>query len=227
MQQTTLQYLADIVATQGIAVFPCRIEKLNSRHFKKMQEASEIEDIYKQLGGRGQCWNIEFPLPEGIETEQVRLSLDGPLQFNRYRAATLNSPIYDKQMPGWLETYRRNCRSQERECLKDGVREGVWTNREAEFYFGEAQQAGDFFGPGAPAWKLEAFRQFLADIYLFRSPQRHIRLSLYERLMIQGKLVALQQLLLSRSETNQHYLIRYLSRQLQIPAPNPASGKEI
>lgn len=217
MQQTTLQYLSDIVASQGVSVFPTRKGKHSSSLLKKAPQALELQEVYLALGGIGNCWEIEFSLPEGIETDQVRLSLDGPLHFNRYRAITLNSQVYEKEAPGWLDSYRRNCRQLERECLKDGLRRGVWTNPEAEKHFGQAQEVGDFFGAGSPGWKLEAYRQFLADVYLFENRQKHKRISLFERLMIQGSLLPLQQLLISRSESNQRYLIKFLSRQLELP----------
>ena len=217
MQQTTPEYLAEITAAQGTAVFPVRKARLNSKHWIKLPQAPEVEEVYKNLGGTGNCLEIGFSLPEGIETEKVRLSLDGSLHFNRYRAITLQSSVYEVHGISWRDAFRRNCRSQERECLKDGVRQGIWTNREAEIHFGKAPEAGDFSGPGASGWKLNAFREFLADVYLFNQPPQHKRISLYERLMIQGKLLPLQQLLLSRAETSQHYLVKYLSRQLEIP----------
>ena len=217
MQQSTLDYLAKITAAQGTAVFPTRAARLNSRHWIKLPQAPQVEEVYKNLGGTGNCQEIGFSLPEGIETEKVRLSLDGSLHFNRYRAITLQSPVYEVHGASWRDSFRRNCRSQERECLKDGVREGIWTSREAELHFGRASESGDFSGAGAAGWRLNVFREFLADVYLFNQPSQHKRISLYERLMIQGKLLPLQQLLLSRAEASQHYLVKYLSRQLEIP----------
>ena len=221
MQQSTLHFLADAVAAQGNSVFTTRPEKLNSSSLKKGTAKEWIEKVYNDLSGKGDCWKVVFQLPEGIETEQLRLSLDGSLQFNRYRAISLSSPLYEKYNPGWLAAYRRNCRSLERECLKDGARQGVWTNPLAEQHFGQAQESGDFFGTGAAGWRLKAFEEFLADVYLFLGKQQHKRISVYERLMVQGKLIPLQQLLLSRSESSQQYLVKYLSRQLEIPAQQP------
>ncbi len=225
MQQSTLNYLADIVAAQGNKVFTTRPEQHSSSILKKGPAVEWIEEVYKDLGGKGNCWNIPFGLPDGIETEQVRLSLDNSLQFNRYRSVTFHSPLYEKYDPAWLSGYRRNCRTMEKECLKDGVRRGLWTNPAAESHFGSAQEAGDFFGAGSPGWKLNAFSDFLADVFLFQIPLKHKRISEYERLMLQGKLTPLNQLLVSRSEGSQLYLVKYLSRQLEITAQNsPAEG---
>ena len=218
MQQTLLQYLADAVAAQGHPVFTTRPERHNSSLLKKGVAKEWVETIYRDLEGKGDCWNVAFSLPDGLETEKLRLSLDSSLQFNRYRAITLNSALYGKYNPAWLATYLRNCRTLERECLKDGARQGVWTNASAELHFGKAQESGDFYGTGAAGWRLMAFEEFLADVYLLQGKQQHKRISAYERLMVQGRLIPLQQLLLSRSDNNQQYLVKYLSRQLELPA---------
>lgn len=218
MQQPLLIYLADAVAAQGHSVFTTRPERLNSTILKKGSAIEWIEAVYEALGGTANCWKVEFKLPDGLETEQLRLSLDNSLQFNRYRAISLNSGVYEKYNPDWLQAYRRNCRTLERECLKDGSRLGVWTNPSAEHHFSKAQEPGDFFGTGAAGWRLKAFEEFLADVYLFQGKQEHKRISEYERLMVQGKLIPLQQLLMSRSESSKQYLVKYLSRQLRLPS---------
>lgn len=225
MQQSTLQFLLDQLSAQGVAVYPTRPESMPSAQLRKRKDASWIEEVYIRLGGKNDCWNLSFALPEGMETEEVRLSLDGPLQFNRYREETLQSELYSRQDPAWLSGYRRLCRSAERECLKAGSRQGIWTNREAEKHFGPAQEAGDFFGAGSSGWKLEAFRNFLADFYLLQGRQKFKRLALYDRLMIQGQLIPLQQLLLSRSEPNLSYLLKFLRRQLGVPREGMPQAK--
>lgn len=217
MQQSILQYLADQFAAQGLPVYHTRNENLLSRQLKKSKEALRIEEVYALLGGKEDCWSVAFALPDGIETREARLTLDGPLQFNRYRALSLQSEFYERHAPAWLAGYLRHCRSSERECLKAGSRQGIWTNREAEKHFGPAQETGDFFGGGAPGWKLQAFRDFLADFHLLSSPQKHRRVALYDRLMIQGQLIPLQQLLLSRNEKSLPYLLKFLNRQLGVP----------
>lgn len=222
MQQSTLQYLAEQLALQEVGVYLTRPESFTSSFFRKKKEARWVEAVYAALGGTGSCWNIRFELPEGLETEEVRLTLDGPLQFNRYRAISLQSPLYEVYAPSWLESYRRHCHSAERECLKAGSRQGIWSNTEAGKHFGQAQEPGDFFGKGAPGWRLQAFRDFLADCFLLTGSQKHVRVALYDRLMIQGKLQPLQQLLLSRSELNLPYLLRFLGRQLGVVPTSPS-----
>ncbi len=223
MQQSTFEYLAEQLALQGVDVYLTRQEAFNSSFFRKRKEAEWIEACYAALGGTGNCWNVSFALPDGLETEAVRLTLDGPLQFNRYRGISLQSPIYEKFDPAWLNGYRRHCHSAERECVKAGSRQGIWSNPEAEKHFGTPQEAGDFYGIGSPGWRLQAFKDFLADGYLFPAKQKHVRVALYDRLMIQGKLLPLQQLLLSRSETSLPYLLKFLSRQLGVVQGKPSA----
>lgn len=221
MQKSTLQFLEELLKDQPQPVYQTRPENLSVSTLKKEPVAEWVEEVYEKLEGRGNCWGLHFPLDRGLETEELRLSLDGPLHFNRYRAASLQSSLYQQQQPAWLENYRRYCRSAERECLKAGSRQGVWSSPEAEKHFGRAREAGDFSGPGAPGWKLQAFRDFVADVYLLavgQQKQKFKRISLFERLMVQGQLFPLQQLLISRSESSQLYLKKYLSRQLEIPA---------
>lgn len=220
MQQSTLQYLADHLAAHGVVgVYPTRQERFSGSVLSRKKGANWLEEVYTELGGRGNYREIAFTLPEGVETETVRLALDGPLQFNRYRATTLQSEFYQLHEPAWLASYRRHCRSAERECLKAGSRKGIWTSGEAEKHFGQPQEPGDFFGVGSPGWRLGAFKDFMADFYLLTARQKHERVALYDRLMIQGQLFPLQQLLQSRREENLPYLLQFMSRKLEQPQP--------
>lgn len=217
MQLSTLQYLADELAGLGLDVYLTRPEQFRSSELRNGPHAAMIKEVYRQLEGKDSCWNITVRPQDGLETAQIRLSIDDALHLNRYRAQTLQSSFYQEQEMQWVETYRRLCRSAERDCLKDGSKVGVWSNPEAEKHFGAAQEAGDFFGTGSPGWRLNAFRDFLADIYLNQGTQTFKRISIYDRLMVQGKLLPLQQLLQSRSGANQPYLFKYLARQLGQP----------
>lgn len=225
MQVSTLQYLADELAALGLPVYLTRPGQFRSSQLKNGAHAGMIREVYRQLEGKDSCWNITVKLPDGLETAGTRLSIDDALHLNRYRAQTLQAPFYQKQDQEkdqkqemqWVEAYRRLCRSAERDCIKDGSRRGVWSNPEAEKHFGTAQEAGDFFGTGSPGWRLHAFRDFLTDIYLNEGNQTFKRISIYDRLMVQGSLLPLQQLLQSRSGSNQQYLFKYLARQLGQP----------
>lgn len=221
MQVSILQYLADELVRRGVDVFLTRPEQFRSSQLRNGPYAGLIRELYQELEGKDSCWNIRVRLPEGLETSQQRLSIDDALHLNRYRAQSLQSRFYqeapDKMQ--WVEAYRRMCRSAERDCLKDGSKERIWTNPEAEKHFGKAGEAGDFYGAGAPGWRMNAFRDFLADIYLYSGGQAFKRLSVYDRIMAQGNLLPLQQLLQSRSGSNQPFLFKYLARQLGQPLP--------
>ena len=222
MQQSLLQFLADQLNEQGLPVYVTRAESFRSSHFSKGEEANLVEEVYQELEGKGNCWDISFSLAEGVETEKVRLSIDGSLHFNRYRTLSFRSAVYTRYTPSWLESYRRYCRTAEAECLKDGRRQGIWTNKEAEQHFGVSQEAGDFHAVGAAGWRLRAFQDFLVDLYLFKMPAKHQRVAVYDRLMVQGRLIPLQQLLQSRSESTQTYLLKFLARHLGMPLEKPA-----
>lgn len=227
MQISTLQYLTDELAGMGVDVYLTRQEQFRSSQLRNGPYASTIKEVYQQLEGKDSCWNITVSLPDGLETAQVRLSIDGALHLNRYRAQSLQASFYQDQDPSrdwqWVVAYTRSCRSAERDCLKDGSKAGVWSNAEAEKHFGPAQEAGDFFGTGSPGWRLNAFRDFLADVYLSQGKQTFKRISTYDRLMIQGKLLPLQQLLQGRRGPNQPYLFKYLARQLGQPLALPGN----
>ncbi|WP_017729887.1 DUF7255 family protein [Nafulsella turpanensis] len=221
MQQSLLQFLADQLNEQGLPVYITRPGSFRSSQFKHGKEASLVEEVYQELLGKGNCWNIAVSLPEGLETEKVRLTIDGPLHFNRYRATTFQSAVYASNPSKWLEPYRRYCRTAEAECLKDGRRQGIWTNKEAALHFGPSQEAGDLYGTGSAGWRLRAFQDFLNDFYLFRATSLHQRVAVYDRLMVQGRLIPLQQLLQSRSESSKPYLVKFLARQLGMPLEQP------
>lgn len=227
MQISNLQYLADELNKLGVDVYLTRQEQFRSSQLRNSPLASLINEVYRQFEGKESCWNITVSLPEGLETAQLRLSIDDALHLNRYRAQTLQAGFYHQEDKlknrQWVEPYSRACRSAERDCLKDGSKAGVWSYPEAEKHFGPAQETGDFFGTGAPGWRLNAFRDFLADVYLNQGRQQFKRISTYDRLMIQGQLLPLQQLLQSRSGPNQPYLFRYLARQLGQPLGLPGN----
>ena len=222
MQQSLLQFLADQLNEQGLPVYITRPESFRSSYFRKAEEASLVEEVYQELEGKGNCWDISFSLPEGVETEKVRLTIDGSLHFNRYRTLTFRSAVYSDYSPAWLDSYRRFCRTAEAECVKDGRRQSIWTNKEAEQHFGASQEPGDLHAVGAAGWRLRAFEDFLADLYLFKLPAKHHRVAVYDRLMVQGRLIPLQQLLQSRSESTQIYLLKFLARHLGMPLEKPA-----
>lgn len=227
MQVSHLQYLADELAARKIPVYLTRTEHFRSSQLRKDTTKVLIEEVYHKLEGKDNCWDINIHLPEGIETDLMRLLLDDSLHFNRYRSQTLQSSVYEEEGMSWVEPYRRHCRAAERDCLKDGSRQGVWSNAEAEKHFGAAQESGDFFGVGSPGWRLTAFRDFLIDLYLSRGRQGFKRLSIYDRLMVQGTLLPLQQLLQSRNSANQQYLFKYLGRQLGHVPEQPGNTPEI
>jgi hypothetical protein len=116
----------------------------------------------------------------------------------------------------------RYCRQYESECLKAGLRDGLWTFPEAEEHFGEASDPGDFFGNGAPAWKYRAFTEHITDIMSLYAGTPVIRYSVYDNLMIDGKVLQVRDLLMTSSdERYPEYLRRYIKRKLESVSARP------
>jgi len=172
-----------------------------------------IEDVYADLGGKGRLDEITIP-GYPLEFGKFCVELDDQLQFNRYRGATLKSPLYDKILHFPLQKYRIYCRKFERECLKSGMKLHTWTNQEAEQHFGKAQEAGDLGLNGASGWKMTAFISFLKDALAIKMKIKLIRLSIWDEMMIDKKLVKVKDLLLNPSHNDSQMVIQFFERKL-------------
>jgi hypothetical protein len=129
----------------------------------KSRYKEEILGIYKLLSGI----NYEFPLnlrKWDLEVDEIAVELDEYLHFNRYRALTLKSDIYNilKRFP--LKEYSEYCIKYEGDCLDVGNWGGKWSNSSCEKQFGSPSSKGDLSGNGAPRWKQRAFYDFVKDI---------------------------------------------------------------
>lgn len=172
------------------------LESLLKRHGKVTQRTlarpswSDIENagfdamatnVYRALGGtldippsRLGSWDIEF--------DGIALELDEHLHFNRYRASTLASPIYDRLQGFPRQTYIEYCSLYEEQCLRVGSYGGKWANPSCEKQFGIASESGNLNGGGAPRWKQRAFYDFLKDLSPLVLGIRTARISIWDRL---------------------------------------------
>jgi hypothetical protein len=179
---------------------------------KKLE--TEVLGIYKKLGGVA-----ETPLIHSenfsIELENIVLELDEERNFNRYRAQTLESTLYE-QMPKFpLEKYRSYCRNFESECLKSASFGSYWTNEESEKQFGKAGEKGELHKEGAPAWKQKAFNDFLHDITPLVLPIKLLRISIWDNLLISGKMFRLGDLLLTSKNEVRIAVFKHLDRRIK------------
>ena len=189
------------------------LPKLEYRHFHNSKHAEMVFEVYKELGGLGS--EIPFFLTEwDIELEGIGIMLDDELNFNRYRAITLRSTFYQDMSGFPLEPYKRFCRMYEEECLKSGSFGERWSNSISEKYFGPSDEKGDLGVKGASAWKLKAFQDYLLDISSSVLKIKLIRISIYDNLMIDKKMITLNNLLISKVLYNENYLWKYISRKI-------------
>ena len=182
-----------------------------SKIIKQEPYKSYIEDVFEDLGGVSKDYPLTYSLPQ-LQCEDVFIVFNDVLAFNKYRNITFRSEFYDglEKMP--LQNYRRFCRTNEKQCLATGQRD--WTNRKAEYYFGESQDVGDLSFKGSAQWKKRAFEHFLFDVLAKASNKKVIYLSIYDVIMINGQLTPLEKITLSQNEQATKYLWNYLSRLL-------------
>lgn len=173
-----------------------------------------FKDLYTQVGGEG-----EFPCLERLKFDfrigRFVFLYDDAVHFNRYRLHTLKSAIYEVFTFSWLDSYKRLCRTFERECLKSGMQERVWFGPPiAEKCFGKAEEAGDLSGNGASGWKLNAYNDAQYDLLSRLHGYKIIRLPMYENIMVGGSLKKLDQLLGNPKEAEQKALVSWLRRKM-------------
>lgn len=143
--------------THGVVAFPTMADLAESNLIP------EIDAVYRALGGvldhvplNLRKWDLEF---DGAAVE-----LDEQLHFNRYRAITLESPLYEL-LPGFpRDLYQTYCREQEDDCLSAGGYGGKWSNRSCDAQFGLASPPKVFSGVGPSRWKQRAFYDFVKDL---------------------------------------------------------------
>lgn len=140
---------------------------------------------------------------------------DDEVHFNRYRLATLKSPLYETFSFPWAEAYLRLCRTYEKECLKTGLHERVWNGPPiATKLFGKSEIAGDLSGNGSAGWKLNAYNDTQYDLVSRLHGYKLVRIPLYENLMIGGSLKKIDDLLLHPKEENRQGIVNWFSRKI-------------
>lgn len=173
----------------------------------------EIDDVYRDLGGLRDWKHIAIPI---FPMRFLKFSavLDEQRQFNHYRLRTLKSDFYSRTAYFPLEKYRHYCVKHEKDCLKAGVNRHHWTNPLAEEHFGPSQIPGDLGLSGSSGWKMQAFLDFLQDVYAFQKKERLLRLSVWDEVMVEKQLVRINELLLHPDKRNAEILLQYLERRV-------------
>ena len=173
-----------------------------------------LRQAYEALGGIGEAVYLS-QLKFDFKIDRFLFLYDGESHFNRYRLNTFKTDLYGSFTFSWLETYKRLCRTFERDCLKVGLQQRVWEGPPlASRCFGQPGEGGDLSGNGATGWKLNAYNDVQYDLITRLSGYRIIRLPMYENIMVSGTLKRLDQLLGRPPEEVSPAILNWLKRKM-------------
>ena len=173
----------DLILKEGGADYDWQLELDVNPKFLEAKGEFWIREIFEDLGGKG-----SFPLLEKLKFDfkigRHLILWDDELHFNRYRLTTFRSELYAEWTFPFAESYKRLCRTFEKECLKVGLQQRIWTGPPmAKNVFGLAEESGDFTGNGAPGWKLLAYNDAQYDLQTRLHGYKLIRLCRYRTIM--------------------------------------------
>lgn len=173
-----------------------------------------LEGVLTDLGGKGSLPVLEH-LKFDFKVNRNLFIYDDEVHFNRYRLATIKSPVYELFSFPWAESYLRLCRTYEKECLKTGLQERIWNGPPiASKLFGKSETPGDLSGNGSSGWKLNAYNDVQYDLVSRLHGFKLIRIPVYENLMIGGSLKKIDDLLLHPKEENIQGISNWFNRKL-------------
>lgn len=199
--------------TSGAVAFPRLADVLGS------ELASSVDEVYRRLGGVLDAVPVNFRKWD-LEFDGVALELDEYLHFNRYRAITLESPVYDRLPAFPFDLYKEYCRLHEDACLRAGGFGGKWSNSSCNAQFGMASQPKVFTGGGPSRWKQRAFYDFVKDLSPLLIDVTLVRISVWDWIEDGGKRRTVEEVL-SRPFPTSGAALAALVRSRR---PNPASG---
>lgn len=170
----------------------------------------EIERVYRQLGGvlalspvRPGAWDVELA---GVAVE-----LDEEQHFNRYRAVTLGSALYDGGRLSVRE-YSEFCTTYEDECLRKASSRAYWAGPSTIAQFGQAGALRDLNPPGSPRWKQRAFYDFLKDMAPILTETPVARIAIWDEVEADGERMRVKDVLDNRVEAATPAIIGLIER---------------
>jgi hypothetical protein len=204
----------DLILREGGATYEWQVELEIMPNYLDDKGKNWLKTILEELGGNG-----TFPLLEKLKFDfkigRHLLLWDEEVHFNRYRHLTLKSELYQEMSFPFFESYKRLCRTYEKEALKAGMPLRIWSGPPlASSLFGPASEPGDFSGNGATGWKLLAYNSAQTDLQTRIHGYKLIRLNPYETIMTGGSLKRLDQLLINPKEEQRVVLFNWLMRKL-------------
>ncbi|RZS97431.1 DUF7255 family protein [Cecembia calidifontis] len=214
MHLLKVNHLFEILKTSELELDVEFLLEVNPDYIKGKGEVL-LHEVFETLGGKG-----ERPLLERLKFDfkihRHVFIYDDEVHFNRYRLATLKTGIYDTFSFSWLDTYKRLCRTYEKDCQKAGIQERIWFGPPiAEKVFGKSEEPGDLSGNGASGWKLNAYNDAQYDLLSRLHGYKLIRIPMYENLMIAGSLKKIDDLLLNPTDASKQAIINWIKRKMQ------------
>lgn len=204
----------DLILKEGGADYDWQFDLELNPKFLDTKGKTWLKEIFEDLGGTG-----TFPLLDKLKFDfKIGRNLivwDDELHFNRYRLATFRSDLYTEWTFPFSEGHKRLCRTYEKECLKAGMQQRIWSGPPvAKVIFGEPSEPGDFSGNGSTGWKLLAYNDAQYDLQTRLHGYKLIRLSPFETIMTGGSLKRLDQLLVNPKEEQRTMLFNWLMRKV-------------
>ncbi len=181
----------------------CPVSELSKPKSKDVLNSSLYKEIHRIYCGLDGCLET-VPARLGawdFNVSGIAVELDESLHFNRYRGFTLDSKLYCKLGGFPLENYRDFCKIHEKDCVKAGSYGGKWTNPSCERQFGKSSLSPDLSAGGAPRWKQRAFYDYIKDLSPLIIGTKVVRISIWDKIAIAGKLVTISDILDKRLET--------------------------
>lgn len=173
-----------------------------------------LKEVYESLGGKSTAPylpKIKFP----FKINRFVFLYDEEEHFNRYRGLTLKTSLYEVFSFPWLDSYKRLCRTYEKDCVKVGLQDRVWNGPPlASKLFGTSEEPGDLSGNGSSGWKLNAYNDCQYDLLSRLHGYKLIRIPAYETLMIERKLFKINDLLLNPKDEQRKAIITWLGRKM-------------
>ncbi|NVK48219.1 MAG: hypothetical protein HWE09_00530 [Cyclobacteriaceae bacterium] len=205
----------DLILKDGGAEYESEVVIPIVSHYLDEKGKSWLSEVFSDLGGVG-----SIPFFEKIKVDfKINRHLvlwDTEVHFNRYRLTSLRSDLYSEFNFSFVDSYKRLCRTYEKDAVKAGLQLRVWNGPPiANKLFGEGNEPGDFSGNGAPGWKLQAYNDSQIDLLTRIHGYKLVRLCPYETLMTGGSLKRLDQLLINPKEEQREMIFNWLMRKIQ------------
>lgn len=174
--------------------------------------------VYRALGGQHDFPRIAPGKWDLVANDYV-IELDEERHFNRYRAATLESPLYDRLIDIDVPTYAAHCRLHESDCLRAAGWGGNWTSPSTEREFGPSSPPRDLSTPGPARWKQRAFYDFIKDLAPLVGGPKLIRIAIWDDLASHAERVTVGDVLEGRmgNADEAALIVEEINRRRQAP----------